>query len=66
MIETDDVIDETKEGEVTDHKLIAKSVYEMARKDLYNELLPLVECAKKYKNREERDKVIKMMILTEE
>lgn len=50
----------------TNEEILAKNVYEMARKDLYEELLPLVECAKKYKNREERDKVIKMMILTEE
>lgn len=50
----------------TSESIIAKNVYELARKDLYEELLPLVECAKKYKNKEERDKVIKMMILTEE
>lgn len=51
---------------LTDEKLIARNIYEIARKDLYEELLPLVECARKYKDREERDKVIKMMILTEE
>ncbi len=57
---------EKKESLGTSEEILAKNVYEMARKDLYEELLPLVECAKKYKNREERDKVIKMMILTEE
>lgn len=58
--------DEKELSSESDERLIAKNIYEIARKDLYNELLPLVECARKYKNKEERDKVIKMMILTEE
>lgn len=63
---TEDSSDAYENASEPEERLIAKNVYEIARKDLYNELLPLVECARKYKNREERDKVIKMMILTEE
>jgi len=62
----DSITDEKEISAESDEKLIAKNIYEIARKELYNELLPLVECARKYKDREERDKVIKMMILTEE
>jgi len=63
---SDSTSEESKEAILSGEEICAKNVYEIARKELYEELLPLVECAKKYKNREERDKVIKMMILTEE